>query len=161
MWKTINEEPDYEIDDSGKVRNRKTKHVKSLRKDRYGYLRVTLYPSGKTYTVHRLVAKAFLDNPENYPVVNHLNGDKEDNRAVNLEWCTVKRNTHHAIGHGFFKIKDIVGEKNPASVFTENLVREIKYGKYSDMTTKDIAESTGMRYEAVRRIRTGQHWKHV
>jgi hypothetical protein len=71
MWNTINEEPAYEVSDDGKVRRIKTKHVKSLRKGKAGYPRVTLYPSGKTHSVHRLVAKAFLINHNHCPSVNH------------------------------------------------------------------------------------------
>ena len=65
MWKTIDLEPNYEISDLGEVRNKFTKKVKSLRVDRGGYSRVTLYPSGKTYHIHRLVALAFLKNENN------------------------------------------------------------------------------------------------
>lgn len=60
-----------------------------------GYLRVTL--DKKQYFVHRLVAQLFVDNYENKPQVNHINGDKLDNRAENLEWVTNQENRDHAV----------------------------------------------------------------
>ena len=65
--------------------------------DRYGYLLVVLCAGGKpkTLNVHRLVCEAFHENPENKPEVNHINEDKADNRACNLEWSTAKENCNH------------------------------------------------------------------
>lgn len=54
----------------------------------------------KNHTVHRLVGEHFIPNPNNLPVLNHINSDHRDNRAANLEWCTYKHNIQHAIAAG-------------------------------------------------------------
>lgn len=68
------------------------------KKGRNGYMQVRLYDNNRASTieVHSLVAKAFIANPYNYPMVNHMNEDKTDNRAVNLEWCTNQYNVRYS-----------------------------------------------------------------
>lgn len=62
-----------------------------------GYKTILIREGGKEHTVfvHRLIAKAFIPNPENKPQINHINGDKTDNRPENLEWCTNLENRRH------------------------------------------------------------------
>ena len=66
--------------------------------DEKGYVRV--YFEGRKWKAHRLIATNFIPNPENKPIVNHKNGDKQYNHASNLEWNTVSENTSHAWSMG-------------------------------------------------------------
>ena len=100
MWKTVARNPKYEVSDSGEVRTKLTGRVKAVKIDRYGYPTVCLSDGSKrSYpTVHRLVAEAFIPNPEGLPQVNHKDENKQNNRAENLEWCTAMYNSHYGTG---------------------------------------------------------------
>ena len=94
IWKTIQDYGGlYQVSNTGKVRDLKN-HIKSVYKNNKGYVCLSLYYNGKTYhpTVHRLVAKAFIPNPNNYEQVNHKDCNKENNSAENLEWCNQRYN---------------------------------------------------------------------
>lgn len=75
----------------------------------YGYLMVGLnkHKNQKTYLVHRLVAMAFIPNPENKPYINHINAHRDDNRVENLEWCTPLENSRHAQGLGLYEFQGV------------------------------------------------------
>lgn len=101
-WKTIKSFPRYEVSDQGRVRNIETGYIlKPNMNQRYLY--VDLYRNGVAHSkhIHRLVAETFLGYQEG-KIVNHKNGNKHDNRVENLEWCTSKENTRHAINMGIF-----------------------------------------------------------
>jgi hypothetical protein len=81
-----------------------------------GYTQVRLRGDiNKTYLLHRLVAQMFLPNPENKPQINHINGNKADNRLENLEWATRSQNMTHAYKMGLAKGHDKRGEQHPLS----------------------------------------------
>ncbi len=94
-------ESHYAVSDHGGVYALKDGKVRrQLRpgKNSSGYLGVVLARGGskRWVSVHRLVASAFVPNPEGLPIVNHIDGDRLNNNASNLEWCTAKQNTQHA-----------------------------------------------------------------
>ena len=74
-----------------------------------GYLKVRLSKNGKakTYRVHRIVAEAFIENPNNYTEVNHIDEDKTNNCVENLEWCDREHNIEHSIKSGKFIIRAV------------------------------------------------------
>lgn len=99
-WKNIiGYEGLYEVSNKGNVRNVRRNKLLKLSKNRYGYIQVYLYKNGirTGLKVHRLVAQAFIENPDNLPEVNHKNEDKIDNRVENLEFCDHKYNVNY--GH--------------------------------------------------------------
>ena len=92
----------YQVSNLGRVkslRNNKTRKEKILKvkKNTTGYLYFSLYKNnvGKNYLLHRLVAEAFLENPNNYPCINHKDENKEKNNVNNLEWCTYLYNSNY------------------------------------------------------------------
>ncbi len=91
MWKDVpGWEQLYEVSDTGEVRNKETGRMITGDTNNMGYKRVTFYCGNHKERMfrHRLVAKMFVDNPHGYPEVNHINEDKSDNSADNLEWVT-------------------------------------------------------------------------
>ena len=107
MWKAIEGTNGMiEVSDSGQIRSllRGEPYVLKTQIDNKGYqrVRVTINRNKMQFKVHREVAKAFIPNPDNLPQVNHIDGNKENCNANNLEWVTNKENCHHAIRNGLW-----------------------------------------------------------
>lgn len=95
MWKLIAKNKNYSINENGEVRNNATGKTKApfLNKEN-GYLTVDLYKDGQPtkYTVHRLLAEAFIENPEGKPCIDHKDGNRTNNKLSNLRWATYSEN---------------------------------------------------------------------
>lgn len=155
-WKDYNY---YKVSNYGKVINKHGKML-SMKTDIHGYVctSITDYEGYRIKGMHRIVAMVFIPNPNNLPEVNHIDGNKENNRVDNLEWCTKKHNMKHrseVLGY-------MVGTDNPTNKLTEDQVLEI-YALCRDTETKykDIAKMYGVIPEEVNRIAFGVVWKHL
>ena len=117
----------YQVSDHGRVKSlnyNKTGQERLMRliTDKKGYLRVTLWKDGKQkmYQTHRIVAQAFIDNPDNKPCIDHINAIKTDNRVENLRWVTCKENCNNPITKERCRISNI--GKVTRIVFCENTI---------------------------------------
>lgn len=157
---------------NGRVQTRKGRllaqgDLPSKTEDTLPYKVVTLYRHGKglTQPVHRLVAIAFLPNPENKPEVNHKDANPSNNRVDNLEWCTRQENSDHAhqMGRIDYSNRDHAkGVRNGNSKLTEDLVKEIKQRVLvSGESCLSVSKDYGVTYQTVCNIKTGRVWKHV
>lgn len=101
-WILIKDFPKYEVSNEGRVRNIVTGQILKGHDNGHGYETVTLYKDGRAYTkkIHRLVAEAFLESSHDHLEVNHIDGNKTNNRIENLEWCSGSENIQHAYDTG-------------------------------------------------------------
>ena len=131
MWKSIKEwEGLYSINENGDIKNDKTGKLIVGDINNCGYCRVCLYDKQNNrkqrYFRHRLVAMHFLDNPDNYEQVNHIDGDKTNNNVNNLEWCTQSHNCKesHRLG---LQIPGINSHKVPKGMIPYNVKKISQY----------------------------------
>lgn len=135
-WKPIVGYENYEISEYGDIRNLNTGKIRKKRiNSLHGYVEVDLYKNGQCSwkRVHRLVAEAFLDNPNSLPVVMHKDNDKTNNHYTNLEWGTVSENTKQAFDDGLEDTSCLYELYNDDIIIRiigqDKLLSMIKYGK--------------------------------
>lgn len=130
MWRpVVGYEGYYEVSDRGELRSvdricidsnigerflkgrpmKQTVRINKRRSLTDGYMVVSLHKKGdvEVANVHRLVAQAFISNPNNYPIINHIDGNKKNNNVSNLEWTTYSRNNQHALDKGLRKPRGV------------------------------------------------------
>lgn len=121
----------YEIFEDGTIINLKNNSPICQWKDNVGYMQISIRKDGKKkyMRVHRLVAEHFIPNPNNLPQVNHIDGDKTNNRVDNLEWTDNKTNTQHGYDNNLYhskhrNIKVVVYNKLGEYINTYKSIRE-------------------------------------
>jgi len=160
IWKDIKDyENKYQISNLGKVRNIKTKKLYITSIDSRGYYRINLYDNlgkYKTFRVHRLLGVAFIPNTNNYPCINHIDGNKANNELSNLEWCTYQQNTIHAFETGLkFGYK---GEKHGMCKLTNDQVLAIRA---DNRLHRIIAKEYNVDRSTIGYIKSKKLWNHI
>lgn len=176
IWKPIkNFENSHHISNLGRVKSLarqipcqngfRTSTTKILKQKtlKAGYKCIQLERKGKLFLVHRLVAEAFIPNPENKPQVNHINGVKGDNRATNLEWLTQSENQYHAYNTGLQTASDhqrAKGEKAAQSRLSAQEVTWIR-NNYKKGDAIRMGEKFGVSQTSILNIINRKTWKHI
>lgn len=146
IWKDIpNYETLYQISNLGNVKSLSygAKNIKRSNRQKLlklslnncGYVKVQLYKNGKAteHYVHRLVALAFIPNPNKLPQVNHIDGNKTNNCSENLEWVTASDNQKHAITHGLRCSSPMIGRFGRLHPTSKKI---LQYDKYNNLIAK-------------------------
>jgi len=168
IWKDIdNYKGYYQVSNFGRIKSLRRRNIlnscwikerilKCWLTNKLGYLQVVSYKyKRKQYYCHRLVAKAFISNPDNKPEVNHKDGNKENNRVINLEWCTSKGNMHHA---------DIIlgiNCKGENLVYSKLTVSDILQIRESKLKHKELAKIYSVSQPRITAIKNNKKWKHI
>lgn len=150
----------YKISNTVEVYSLITKKFRKLSSiSNSGYKRIDLYndKGRKYYSIHRLVAEAFIKNPKNYKIVNHKDGNKLNNHSSNLEWTNQSNNCIHGIqilGHN-------QGNKHGMSKLQDYQVLDIQSLFDSGVKRKDIAKAYNISLRMVYFIGTRKNWRHL
>ena len=151
----------YSVSNHGNIRNNTTEYILKPFITERGYLQVNIAFSSRpkriTIDVHRLVARAFVENPYNKPYVNHKDGNKLNNIAVNLEWVTPKENNDHAVSIGLIKS----GEDSYLAKLTEDDVLEIIELLKQGYRNIDLAREFRVSFNTIDDIRCNRTWRYI
>lgn len=150
----------YAISRDGKVLDlAKNREVKSFIRNGYLCVRLKDGDKYKNKYIHRLIAEAYIPNPDDKPCINHINGDKMDNNIENLEWCTKKENNLHAYRFGLRESGRGGGKNSPIMCVEDNIVfiSITAAAEYYKIGRRAINECLSGRNKTCNR----KHWKYI
>ena len=159
IWKDIvGYEGIYEVSNLGRVKRIKGGQNRIMLNSKFksGYLRtcLTFNSIEKTFRIHRLVATAFIPNPENKPFINHIDNNISNNNVSNLEWCTSQENRNHCVKQN----RQASGSSNGNSKLKENDILNIRNSSFSVKTLSIIYKVTDVNIYDILNRKT---WKHI
>ena len=154
-WVTIFNK--YEVSDTGLIRNAKTGRVLKQFVGKDGYLRTQF--AGKTRTVHRVVALAFVPADPGRDFVNHKDGNKRNNAASNLEWCTFSENLSHAYSIGLKSSAGTKNSRNKLSYEDVAFIRKHYIPRDKEFGAKPMGRRFGVAHQTVAAVAHRQNWR--
>jgi hypothetical protein len=157
-WKQY-QDTNYRVSNTGFIKNSVTNKILKTTKTRQGYMCFAMWHNGsnKTVRVHRLVAEIYLENIDNKPIVNHIDGNPSNNHVSNLEWATIRENIVHAYATGLAA----VGEDCTVAKLSEKQVFAIIEDLKQKKSIVDTASKFGVSAAAISHIWHGNTWKHI
>lgn len=159
---TLNNFNMYLIYEDGRIFSKQSNKFLKITYDKnVKYNRISLindFGEKKKFLVHRLVAEAFIPNPENKPEVNHIDGDKTNNHVSNLEWVTRSENMQHAFKTG---LNSNIGINNSRSLLTEREVIEIYCKLLEGSRGCDLAKEYNVSRPTISDIKARRNWQDI
>lgn len=149
----------YAVTEDGKVFSFNSNSFKLLKEDKNGYIRVYVSKDSKKkwFLVHRLVALAYIPNPENKKTVNHKDGNKSNNHVSNLEWSTYEENLNHAIDTGLRELQEFRIDRKLSDEVVHKVCKMLEEG----FRNVDIAKMLGIDRYFVKNIKSGTQYKDI
>lgn len=163
-WKPVVGFPGYEISSYGRVKGKKGQIMTPTRQKsrKHYYWHVDLMSPFRNHNckkLHRMVAEAFIPNPDNLPEVNHKDCNRDNNTIGNLEWASRKSNMEHASHNG----RLLQGSKHRSAKFTEKQVIELREFKKNNpkVSSNSMAKMHGVNSGTMSRLLSNKQWRHL
>lgn len=159
-WRRIPEHDGFEVSRCGQVRRLGCSEPLSQSKVRYAVAALRGHGARR---VHRLVALAFILNPAGKPFINHIDCDKLNNHADNLEWCTQSENMRHAAANGrnAAAMAKVRGKRSPRARLTDEQVIYLRSLPRDQIVFTKLAKEWGVERTTLHTARSGKCYKHV
>ena len=168
-WKDVVGFEDYfSVSSSGSIYSKRVNKKLKLYQGRAGYVSLNTRIGGRggkniCLNIHRLVAEAFIENPESKPFVNHKNGVKHCNDIDNLEWCTAAENVQHAHRTGLSESRKGVEQQHSAKLTEADVIsiRDCYIPRHKEFGAKVLAKKFNVSHERISSIVNNKAWTHI
>lgn len=160
-WAICKHSDKYEVSELGQVINRCTGKILKNHLTTNGYYDTSIYVGKKQkhFLIHRLIAEHFIPNPNNLLFVNHIDGNKLNNKLSNLEWVTSSENALHSVRTGLSHVRR--GIEHHRNAFSNEDILDIRNLLKTGLSQSKIAKMYNVSQTAISKIKLGKRWAHI